>query len=61
MKEGTEAGQKAAVNMLALRRVARPDDIGPVIAFLASDEAHWITGGSDLVRTYVCTHTDDRR
>jgi 3-oxoacyl-[acyl-carrier protein] reductase len=44
----TEAGQKAAVNMQALQRIARPDDIGPVIAFLASDEARWITG--DTVR-----------
>src|SRR3989475_523619 len=35
----TEVGQKAAVNMQALRRIARPEDIGPVIAFLASDEA----------------------
>jgi len=44
----TDAGQKAAVNMQALQRIARPDDIGPVIAFLASDEARWITG--DTVR-----------
>ena len=44
----TEAGQTSAVNMQALRRIARPEDIGPVIAFLASDEARWITG--DTVR-----------
>jgi len=44
----TEAGQKSAVNMQALQRLARPEDIGPVIAFLASDEARWITG--DTVR-----------
>ncbi len=44
----TEAGQTSAVNMQALRRIARPDDIGPVIAFLASDEARWITG--DTIR-----------
>jgi len=36
------------MNMQALQRVARPQDIGPVIAFLASDEARWITG--DTVR-----------
>jgi len=42
----TDAGQNAAVNMQALQRVARPEDIGPVIAFLASDEARWITGDS---------------
>jgi len=44
----TEAGQTSAVNMQALRRIARPEDIGSVIAFLASDEARWITG--DTVR-----------
>ena len=44
----TDAGRQSAVNMQALQRVARPEDIGPVIAFLASDEARWITG--DTVR-----------
>ena len=39
----TDAGRKSAVNMQALQRVARPEDIGLVIAFLASDEARWIT------------------
>jgi NAD(P)-dependent dehydrogenase (short-subunit alcohol dehydrogenase family) len=24
--------------------VAQPDDIAPVVAFLASDDARWITG-----------------
>jgi 3-oxoacyl-[acyl-carrier protein] reductase len=28
----------------ALGRVGAPDDIGDVIAFLASDDARWITG-----------------
>jgi len=31
-----------------LQRVARAEDIGPVIAFLASDEARWVTG--DTIR-----------
>ena len=44
----TDAGRQSAVSMQALQRVARPEDIGPVIAFLASDEARWITG--DTVR-----------
>lgn len=40
----TEAGQEYALGMQALKRIAQPDDIGGVIAFLASDEARWITG-----------------
>jgi 3-oxoacyl-[acyl-carrier protein] reductase len=40
----TEAGREATLGMQALKRVARPDDIGAVVAFLASDEARWITG-----------------
>ncbi len=28
----------------ALKRLGRPDDIAPVVAFLASDNARWITG-----------------
>jgi NAD(P)-dependent dehydrogenase (short-subunit alcohol dehydrogenase family) len=42
----TEAGQKHAMNMQAIQRVARAEDIGPVVAFLASDDARWITGDS---------------
>jgi NAD(P)-dependent dehydrogenase (short-subunit alcohol dehydrogenase family) len=34
--------------MQAIQRLARPEDIGPVVAFLASDDARWITG--DTVR-----------
>jgi NAD(P)-dependent dehydrogenase (short-subunit alcohol dehydrogenase family) len=44
----TEAGQKYALSMQATQRLARPEDIGPVLAFLASDDARWITG--DIVR-----------
>ncbi len=44
----TDAGQRYALNMQALQRLARPEDIGPVVAFLASDDARWITG--DTVR-----------
>jgi 3-oxoacyl-[acyl-carrier protein] reductase len=40
----TDVGQKYALNMQALQRLARPEDIGPVVAFLASDESRWITG-----------------
>jgi NAD(P)-dependent dehydrogenase (short-subunit alcohol dehydrogenase family) len=43
-----DAGRDAALSMQALKRLAQPDDIGGVIAFLASDEARWITG--DTIR-----------
>jgi 3-oxoacyl-[acyl-carrier protein] reductase len=42
----TEAGREATLGMQALKRVAQPDDIGAVVAFLASDDARWITGDS---------------
>jgi NAD(P)-dependent dehydrogenase (short-subunit alcohol dehydrogenase family) len=34
----------AIAGMHALGRLGEPDDIGPLAAFLASDEASWITG-----------------
>jgi 3-oxoacyl-[acyl-carrier protein] reductase len=40
----TDAGRDFALGMQALKRLAQPDDIGAVVAFLASDEARWITG-----------------
>jgi 3-oxoacyl-[acyl-carrier protein] reductase len=40
----TEAGREVTLNMQALKRIAQPDDIGGVVAFLASEEARWITG-----------------
>src|SRR5467141_1985259 len=42
----TEAGREVALGMQALKRVAQPDDIAPVVAFLASDDARWITGAT---------------
>ena len=44
----TDVGRDLTLGMQALKRVAQPDDIGGVVAFLASDEARWITG--DTVR-----------
>ncbi len=44
----TEAGRESSLGMQALKRLAQPDDIGGVVAFLASDAARWITG--DTVR-----------
>jgi 3-oxoacyl-[acyl-carrier protein] reductase len=39
-----DAVRDVALGMQALKRLAQPDDIGGVIAFLASDNARWITG-----------------
>ena len=40
----SENGRNYALGMQALKRIAQPDDIGGVVAFLVSDEARWITG-----------------
>ena len=42
----TEAGREVTLNLQALKRIAQPDDIAPVVRFLASDDARWITGES---------------
>jgi 3-oxoacyl-[acyl-carrier protein] reductase len=34
--------------MQALKRIGQPDDVGSVVAFLASQDARWITG--DTIR-----------
>jgi len=44
----TDAGRDYALGIQTLKRVAQPDDVGDVIAFLASDAARWISG--DTVR-----------
>jgi 3-oxoacyl-[acyl-carrier protein] reductase len=44
----TDAGRDLTLGMQALKRLAQPDDIGGVVAFLASEDARWITG--DIVR-----------
>jgi 3-oxoacyl-[acyl-carrier protein] reductase len=42
----TEAGREMALNMQALKRLAQPNDIAPVVVFLASEDARWVTGAS---------------
>lgn len=38
-------GQRRAGSLSALGRVGQPEDVADVAAFLASDEARWVTGG----------------
>jgi 3-oxoacyl-[acyl-carrier protein] reductase len=45
----TEDGRTAVKGMQALKRIGRPEDVAAVIAFLASDDARWITGDTIAV------------
>ena len=40
----TDTGRDYTLGLQALKRLAEPDDIGGVVAFLASRDARWITG-----------------
>jgi NAD(P)-dependent dehydrogenase (short-subunit alcohol dehydrogenase family) len=40
----TEAGRERTLTMQALKRLAGPEDIAGAVAFLASEDARWITG-----------------
>ena len=42
----TDAGRDFTLGIQALKRIAQPDDVGDVVAFLASDEARWINGAT---------------
>jgi 3-oxoacyl-[acyl-carrier protein] reductase len=40
----TDAQRQAIIGLVPLGRAARPEEIGPAVAFLASEEASYITG-----------------
>jgi NAD(P)-dependent dehydrogenase (short-subunit alcohol dehydrogenase family) len=42
----TDAGRDFTLGIQALKRLAQPDDVGDVVAFLASEEARWINGAT---------------
>jgi 3-oxoacyl-[acyl-carrier protein] reductase len=40
----TDAGREYALGLQTFKRLAEPEDLGDVVAFLASSDARWITG-----------------
>ena len=40
---------KLIASQTPLGRIGQPDDIGPVVVFLASDDSGWVTGETILV------------
>jgi len=44
MQPGTEDSTAALARQIPVGRTGRPEDVGPLCVYLASDEASWITG-----------------
>jgi NAD(P)-dependent dehydrogenase (short-subunit alcohol dehydrogenase family) len=44
MQPGSEDSTAALARQIPVGRTGRPDDVGPLCVYLASDEASWITG-----------------
>jgi 3-oxoacyl-[acyl-carrier protein] reductase len=42
----TDAGREFTLGIQALKRLGQPEDVGDVVAFLASNEARWINGNT---------------
>ena len=40
----SDEGRAFTLGMQALQRIGKPDDVGDVVTFLASDSARWVTG-----------------
>lgn len=45
----TESAHKTAVSMIPMGRLAQPDEMGGIVAFLCSDDASYITGETFVV------------
>jgi 3-oxoacyl-[acyl-carrier protein] reductase len=54
----TEAGREATLGMQAFKRIGKPDDISGVVAFLASEDARWITGAHPGRRRFEALSKD---